>query len=141
MAMYYITVKAPLTVPLYLYFASASPVFYSIHLYVAMSLLMVSAPDSQAHDHNATMSEKDRQLEGPGSVGDNEAPPPYQQEPQYVVYRQPPVADAVRHVFLSYSSVLTSHTLGRSKEEFDTLFSIGMLFCQESQVALSGMHM
>ena len=70
------------------------------------------------------MSMNDRLLVDLGSVGDNEAPPPYQQELPNVVYQQPP-ADAVRHVFISYSSVLTSHTLGRSKEEFDNLFSVG----------------
>ena len=79
------------------------------YLYIATSLLIVSAPDSQAYDHNTTMSENDRLLADLGSVGDNVVPHPYQQELPNVVY-QPPPADAVRHIFIYYGSVFISHT-------------------------------
>ena len=73
------------------------------------------------------MSERDKLLaDPPGTrpMGDNEAPPPYQQQTPLVVYQQPP-ADAVRHTFFNDGCLYLSHTIGRSKEKFDSLFSVG----------------
>ena len=62
-----------------------------------------------------TMSEKEGLLAGPskaGPVGDNEASPPYHQQPQ-VVYQQPP-ANTVRHIL---TSPCLSHTHTHFRKE------------------------